>query len=413
MKGKIEIMKNKENGIINSKGPLALLSFNLFIIMVGIGLVIPILPFYVEMFGANAQILGFLVAVFSFMQFLFAPVWGRLSDKIGRKPLITLGLFGFAIAEFIFAFANGLWMLFISRVLAGTFGSALMPTAMAYVSDVTTEEKRGQGMGILGAAMGLGIVVGPGIGGWLATYDLSYPFLFAGVAAIIAGVLSVIILPESYPKEARDLANREEDQKRVNQFTQMGFALKSSVGFLLVLVFIMSLGLANFQSIFGYYSMERYGYGPQEVGILILIIGLIGTIVQGGFVGRLTRRYGEERVVITSLFISAVGFILMTFANSFLSILLTTSVFFIGNSALRPSLNSFISKLAGKRQGMVMGLNNSFLSLGNVAGPILAGALFEVNIHIPYYFGAFVMLIGLVSTKVWIAKKAKKVQTQA
>ncbi|MDF0726900.1 MFS transporter [Cytobacillus sp. S13-E01] len=406
-------MKNKENGITNSKGPLALLSFNLFIIMVGIGLVIPILPFYVEMFGADAQMLGFLVAVFSFMQFLFAPVWGRLSDKIGRKPLITIGLFGFAIAEFIFAFANGLWMLFISRILAGTFGSALMPTAMAYVSDVTTEEKRGQGMGILGAAMGLGIVVGPGIGGWLATYDLSYPFLFAGIAAVLAGVLSVLILPESYPKEARELAHLEVGEKRVNQFTQMGVALKSSVGFLLVLVFIMSLGLANFQSIFGYYSMERYGYGPQEVGVLILIIGLIGTIVQGGFVGRLTRRYGEEPVVTTSLLISAIGFVLMTFANSFLTILLTTSVFFIGNSALRPSLNSFISKLAGKRQGMVMGLNNSFLSLGNVAGPILAGALFEVNIQIPYYFGAFVMLIGLISTKVWIAKKAKNLQTQA
>lgn len=123
------------------KVPLIILSINLFIVMIGIGLVIPILPFYMEAFGADAKTLGLLVAVFSFMQFLFAPLWGRLSDKIGRKPLITIGLFGFALAEFIFAYANGITMLFISRILAGTFGSALMPTAMAYVSDVTSSEK--------------------------------------------------------------------------------------------------------------------------------------------------------------------------------------------------------------------------------------------------------------------------------
>ncbi|WP_335872033.1 MFS transporter [Bacillus sp. 2205SS5-2] len=386
------------------RGPLLILSFNLFIIMVGIGLVIPILPFYVEKFNANAQVLGALIAVFAFMQFLFAPVWGRLSDKIGRKPLITIGLIGFAVAEFIFAFAVGLWMLFLSRMLAGIFGSALMPTAMAYVSDVTDEDKRGQGMGILGAAMGLGIVVGPGIGGWLAEFDLSYPFLFAGIAASIAALVSVVVLPESYPKELRE---QESSVKRENQFILMKKALSSQVGFLLILVFIMSFGLANFQSIFSYYALKRYEYGPQEVGSIILIIGIIGTVVQGVVVGKMTKKFGEERVVTISLLISAFGFIIMTLAPSFVWILVTTSIFFIGNSMLRPSLNSLISKLAGNRQGMVMGLNNSFLSLGNVVGPLLAGTLFEVNIQIPYLFGAFVMIVGLVATKIWIAQKEK------
>ncbi|MEI5906441.1 MFS transporter [Bacillus spongiae] len=387
-----------------NRGPLVILSFNLFIVMVGIGLVIPILPFYVEKFNANAQVLGALVAVFAFMQFLFAPVWGRLSDKIGRKPLITIGLIGFAVAEFIFAFAIGLWMLFVSRILAGIFGSALMPTAMAYVSDVTEESKRGKGMGFLGAAMGLGIVVGPGIGGWLAEFDLSYPFLFAGIAATIAAIVSIVILPESYPKEKRE---ENIGEKREGQFTIMKKALVSPVGFLLVLVFIMSFGLANFQSIFGYYALTRYGYGPQEVGTIILVIGLIGTAVQGGIVGRMTEKFGELRVVTTSLLISAIGFIIMTLAPSFVWVLVTTAIFFVGNSMLRPALNALISKLAGNRQGMVMGLNNSFLSLGNVAGPLLAGTLFEINIHIPYFFGAFIMVVGLVATKIWVAKKEK------
>ncbi|MBM7586422.1 DHA1 family multidrug resistance protein-like MFS transporter [Bacillus pakistanensis] len=390
-----------------NSGPLALLSFNLLIVMVGIGLVIPILPFYVEKFNANAKVLGALVAVFAFMQFLFAPVWGRLSDKIGRKPLITIGLLGFAIAEFIFAFALGLWMLFVSRIMAGMFGSALMPTAMAYVSDVTEPEKRGQGMGFLGAAMGLGIVIGPGIGGWLAEFDLSYPFIFAGIAATIAAIVSILILPESYPKEKRE---KEPEVKKENQFVLMKTALKSPVGFLLILVFIMSFGLANFQSIFSYYALERYDYGPQEVGFIILIIGIIGTIVQGVGVGKMTAIFGEERVVTISLLISAFGFVIMTLATNMTWILITTAVFFVGNSMLRPSLNSLISKLAGNRQGMIMGLNNSFLSLGNVAGPLLAGTLFEWNIHIPYLFGAFVMIVGLILTKIWISQKARKVK---
>ncbi|KMJ58129.1 multidrug transporter [Bacillus sp. LL01] len=394
-----------------NKAPLILLSFNLFIVMVGIGLVIPILPFYIDKFGADAKTLGLLVAVFAFMQFLFAPMWGRLSDKVGRKPLITIGLFGFAIAEFIFAFANGLGMLFLSRILAGTFGSALMPTAMAYVSDVTSSEKRGQGMGIMGAAMGLGIVVGPGIGGWLAEYDLSLPFLVAGVAATIAGIVSVLILPESYSKEKRESdALLTSGEKRDNQFIVMYKAIKSPVGFLLILVFIMSFGLANFQSIFGYYTMQRYNYNPSEIGLIILIVGLVGTIVQGVLVGRLTKRFGEERVVTSALMISAIGFVMMTLATGFTTVLLTTCLFFLGNSLLRPSLNSFISKLAGSRQGLVMGLNNSFLSLGNVAGPILAGIFFEINIHIPYLFGASIMLFGLFVTKIWLAKRKERVE---
>ncbi|UAC48973.1 MFS transporter [Bacillus aquiflavi] len=388
-----------------------LLSFNLFIIMVGIGLVIPILPFYVEKFNANAQIMGLLVAMFAFMQFIFAPIWGRYSDKIGRKPLIVLGLFGFAVAEFIFAFATGLWMLFLSRALAGIFGSALMPTAMAYVSDVTAEEKRGQGMGLLGAAMSLGIVIGPGIGGWLAEFDLSYPFIFAGIAATLAGVLSITILPESYPKEARQANKLEHDEEKIGQITLMKTTLLSPVGFLLFLVFIMSFGLANFQAIFGYYSMERYSFGPQQVGLIILLTGVIGTMIQGGVVGKLISSFGEERVVKGSLLLSAIGFVLMTLAPSLPWVLMTTSIFFIGNSILRPAVNTFISKLAGRRQGMVMGLNNSFLSLGNVAGPIIAGTLFEWNIHIPYIFGALVMLIGFISTSIWISRKKKALLT--
>lgn len=398
------MMQQDKNTKKTFSTPLFLLSFNLFIIMVGIGLVIPILPFYVEKFGADATTLGFLVAIFAFMQFIFAPIWGRLSDRIGRKPLITIGLFGFAVAEFIFAFATGLWMLFLSRIIAGVFGAAIMPSAMAYVSDVTTPEERGQGMGYLGAAMGFGIVVGPGIGGWLAEYSLSYPFLFAGIAASLAGIVSIFVLPESLSKEAMQ-QTIDDNEKRDNQFVLIKKALNSPVGFLLILVFMMSFALTIFQAIFGFYALERFGYGPQEVGLIILLTGIVGTVTQGAAVGRLVAKFGDERVVTSALLLSAFGFVIMTFANSFATVLLTTSIFFLGNSILRPSLNTFISKLAGSKQGMIMGLNNSFMSLGNVAGPILAGYVFEYHINLPYYIGAIVMLAALTSTKIWISKR--------
>jgi DHA1 family multidrug resistance protein-like MFS transporter len=379
--------------------------FNLFIIMVGIGLVIPILPYYIEEFQASGRELGLLIAIFAFMQFLFAPVWGRLSDKYGRKPLVALGMFGFAAGEFIFAFATDLWILFLSRAIAGIFGSALMPTAMAYVADVTTEEDRGKGMGMIGAAMALGIVIGPGIGGWLAEYNLSYPFFAAGFAATAGGLVSLFMLSESLSDEEKAKAK---NKKKTSMLSNMGSALKGPLGFLLILVFVISFALTNFQAIFGFYMLKKFGYGPSEVGILVAATGIIGAIAQGTLVGRLTRTFGDSKVVTGALLVSAGGFVLMTFAGSYLTVLLTVSLFFLGNSIVRPAVNSLISKMAGEEQGMIMGLNNSFFSLGNAIGPIVAGALFEFHMEWPYWFGALLMMATLLAMKVWTDRKKEE-----
>lgn len=386
--------------------PLFMLMINMFVIMMGIGLVIPILPYYVEAFGATSMELGLLIAVFSFMQFLLAPVWGRLSDKYGRKPLIAIGMFGFAGAEFIFAFATDLWMLFLSRILAGSFGSAIMPAAMAYVSDRTTLERRGHGMGMLGAAMSLGIVVGPGVGGWLAEISLATPFLFAGIAATVAGIISLLILPESLTADKRQELAQTVDNS--NQFIQMWHALKSPVGFLLLLVFGLSFGLANFQTIFGMYALHQFGYSPSQVGFIMVLVGVIGAIAQGGLVGRLTERFGDERVVLASLLLSGIGYIVMMLAFDFITVIVTTCIFFLGNSILRPAVNTMISKLAGERQGMIMGLNNSFLSLGNVAGALVAGLVFELNMYLPYSVGALTMFVLMGATLYWLSKRQAK-----
>ncbi|GGB65977.1 MFS transporter [Fictibacillus barbaricus] len=381
--------------------PLIVLMVNLFIIMVGIGLVIPIVPYYIEAFNASGRELGFLIAIFAFMQFLFAPIWGRLSDKIGRKPLVALGMFGFAAGEFIFAYASGLWMLFLSRAVAGIFGSALMPTAMAFVADVTPEKDRGKGMGMLGAAMALGIVIGPGIGGWLAEIELNLPFILAGIAAALGGIVSIFFLPESLSAEDKETAKQQE---KTSLLLNMASALKSEIGFLLILIFTISFALANFQAIFGFYMLKKFGYDPSEVGILVAVTGIVGVVVQGTLIGRLTNRFGEKKVVKGSLLLSAIGFLSMTFAFNYATVLLTISLFFLGNSLVRPSVNALLSKMAGQNQGMVMGLNNSFLSLGNAIGPVLAGLLFEWNLELPYWFGAFLMLVTLIGMRVWLSK---------
>ncbi|WP_336623184.1 MFS transporter [Alkalihalophilus lindianensis] len=398
-------MKNKEFK------SLFMLMINMFVIMMGIGLVIPILPYYVEAFGASSFELGLLIAVFSFMQFLLAPFWGKMSDKYGRKPLIAIGMFGFAGAEFIFAFATDLWMLFLSRMLAGSFGSAIMPAAMAYVSDRTSPEKRGHGMGMLGAAMALGIVFGPGVGGWLAEVSLALPFLFAGVAATLAGIFSLFLLPESLSKEKRAELALTADHS--NQFVQMWQAIKSPVGFLLLLVFGLSFGLANFQTIFGMYALHQFNYSPSQVGFIMVLVGVIGAVAQGGLVGRLTLRFGDERVVLGALLLSGVGYVVMMLAFDLPTVILTTCLFFLGNSILRPAVNTMISKLAGDRQGMIMGLNNSFLSLGNVVGAMLAGLMFEWSMYLPYSMGALTMFIAFIATVYWLAKRKQAIKSTA
>ncbi|WP_216829375.1 MFS transporter [Alkalihalobacterium elongatum] len=391
-----------------SKKPLIMLMLNMFVIMMGIGLVIPILPYYIEQFGASSIELGILIAIFSFMQFLLAPFWGRLSDRVGRKPLIAIGMFGFAIAEFIFAFATQLWMLFLSRMLAGAFGSAIMPSAMAYVSDSTSDKKRGQGMGMLGAAMALGFVFGPGIGGWLAEINLATPFLFAGIAASLAGLFSLFLLPESLSTEQRSQNTIKQKEPKQNQFAEMGKAIKSPIGFWLILVFVMSFALANFQAIFGIYALHQFNYSPSQVGTIMVFVGIVGAVAQGVLVGRLTRKFGDDKVVLAALLVGGVGFILMSLAFDFTTVLLTTCFFFLGNSILRPALNTTLSRLADGQQGMVMGLNNSFMSLGNVVGALIAGVLFEVNIQLPYGLGAVTLLMAFMITIYWLHKKNRE-----
>jgi DHA1 family multidrug resistance protein-like MFS transporter len=378
---------------------MAILFFTLVVVMLGFGMIIPLIPFYIEGFGASGSELGLLMATFAGMQFLFAPVWGQLSDRHGRKKILMIGILGNAISQLFFGLSTELWMLFASRALAGILSSATLPTAMAYIGDTTSDEDRGGGMGMIGAAMGVGMVLGPGLGGWLATQQLSLPFFVAAALSMAALLFVLLVLPESLPEEARV---EQAGGLRGPQLGEMWKALRSPIGFLLLLAFLVSYGLANFEAVFGLYALERYGYGPARVGTVLTVIGLASAIVQGGLTGLLTRRWGEGAVIRLSLLGSAIGFLIMLQAKSFLAVLITVSLFVISNALLRPAVSSLISQRATSGQGMAMGLNNSFMSLGRMAGPAWAGFVFDANISYPYYSGSLIMLAGFLLSLFWL-----------
>ena len=377
---------------------IMLLFFTLIVVMMGFGMAIPVLPFYVDSLGANGSELGLLMSIYAVMQFFFAPLWGSLSDRYGRKPLILLGVFGNALSQLLFGLANSLAMLFVARALAGILSAATLPTAMAYISDSTSEENRSGGMGMVGAAMGIGMVLGPGLGGMLATDNLSLPFFVAAGLSLLALVLIVVLLPESLPENQRTRSAGFQGP----QISEMWRALFSPIGLLLVVAFLISFGMTSFEAVFGLFAKDRYNYGSGEVGGILMFIGVVTSVIQISLTGPLTKRFGEVGILRASMFISIIGFVIMLLAENLAGILITVLVFVAGNSLLRPVSSSLISKRSTVAQGVAMGLNNSFMSLGRIIGPALAGFLFDLDMNLPYLGGAAITAIGLVVCLLWL-----------
>jgi DHA1 family multidrug resistance protein-like MFS transporter len=357
--------------------------------MLGYGMVLPVMPFYIEKLGAGGRELGWLMSTYSLMQLIFAPLWGILSDRIGRKPVLTIGVLGYAIALLLFGLANSFWMLFLARTLSGILSSATMPTAMAYIGDHAPEKERSTGMGQLGAAMGVGIVIGPLLGGFLSTDSLSLPFFIGAGLAFAAFVLVIAILPESHASQP------ETDKERHLTRTALSQTFLSPVGILLLLILIMSFGLTSFQGITGLYVVDKFNFNTKQVGAIWMVMGGMLILVQGTLTGPITKRFGESLLIRAGLVGGALGFIAMSMAVNYLTTLVALGFFTLALALIGPALNAHISRFAGERQGTVMGWNSAATSLGRVIGPLWAGYLYEVNIEFPYLSGAAALALGL------------------
>jgi MFS transporter, DHA1 family, multidrug resistance protein len=384
---------------------------NIFIAMLGIGLVIPILPKFIIEFGASGKDMGYLLAAMGITQFLFSPLGGEFSDKYGRKLATLLGMAVLAISQIMFSFGTELWMLYLSRVIGGIGLGFVTPASLAYVADVTTEIDRGKGMGLFSAAFTLGFVISPGVGGYLAEFGLRVPFYVASVIAVAATLVTLIFLPESLSKEQQFRArNAEKSRESLLQGLKKSF--KTSYFILLLLVFIMTFGLSNFEAMFSLYVDQKYGYTPKDIATLMTIGAIVGVIIQALFINSLLTRFGAVKLINISFFFAAFFMIIILLSGNFWYILLMNIMFIIFTSILRPAINTLLSNMAGDEQGFVAGMNNAYMSLGNIIGPALAGILYDIHYNIPYSFGAVILLGGLFMCVTWNRKEARKVHLE-
>jgi DHA1 family multidrug resistance protein-like MFS transporter len=377
----------------NSNGSLMILIVNMFIVQVGVGLIIPILPKFMQDFGLSGATLGYLVSAMGLTQFLFSPLAGEWADRYGRKNILVCGIGMFSISQFIFGFANELWMLYISRLIGGMGIAFTTPAITAYVTDITTVETRGKGLGWIGAAMSFGIVIGPGIGGFLAEYGLRIPFYMASATSAFSMGAALLLLPESLSREKQFVA-RQSPHKRENIISQVILSFKAPYILLLLLIFILTFGLVNVEAIFGLYVDVKYGFTPKDIAILLTVGALMGVFIQALLIDWLLRCFEEQQIIHVTLLLSAGSLGLMLLPGNFYYILLVTTLFIAFTSILRPVINTLLSKMAGEEQGFVAGISNAYTSLGIIIGPSCAGILFDINIHLPYLFGIILILIS-------------------
>ncbi|MDQ0876705.1 DHA1 family multidrug resistance protein-like MFS transporter [Paenibacillus sp. V4I3] len=359
----------------------------LMTIFVGFGIIIPVLPEVVK--GAGAEYHNaLLLSVYSAASFLMSPIWGGLSDRIGRRPIILIGLLGFSVSFLIFGFADGnLWIMYVSRILGGLFSGAATACAVAYVADITTAENRTKGMGMVGMSIGLGFIFGPAIGGILSRWGTYLPFFVASGLALASFVFAFAILKESLSVDKRTSVK----EKAPSRWTAFAGASK----YLYVLSFFVSFTLAGLEATLQYYQMDKIGATPFDIGMMFLASGIVGALIQGGVVRRLVKQGAEQRVIGIGLLLSAAGFFLLLYSSSVVTAAIYLSVFGAGNALIRPCVTSLITQRTKVGQGVATGLSSSMDSLGRIAGPLLGGAVFAIAHSLPFIIGGVLCLAAI------------------
>lgn len=375
--------------------PLTLIFLTVFIDLLGFGILIPILPaFATKELGVDETAVGIAIAVYSLTQFFFNPLLGELSDKYGRKPLIVVTLLLNAAGYIIFAFTKNYPVLLISRVIAGIGGSSI-GVAQAYIADVTAKEKRAKGMGLIGAAFGLGFVFGPMIGGFLAKYNYMVTGIASASFSFLAFILTLLLLPESNLKK-----NGEKIIKRkILDFTSLKrIFMKSDLALLISLFFILTFSMANIYGTFALVGFNVYHFSDLQNGYMYSIVGLSSAIVQGGLLNYVSRFISEEKLIILGSFCMMIGLAFIPYSGSFAVLAVDAVILSVGTGTLQPTILSLISEVASEsEQGITLGINQSISAFARVLGPLWGGFAFEfLGYQFPFLTGAaFTLLILL------------------
>ena len=358
----------------------------------GFGIVIPILPLYGERFGPSGLTLGLLMASYSAMQFLFAPILGRISDRVGRRPVLLISLVGSVIGYLLFGFAGSMAVLFASRIIDGISGGNIA-TAQAVIADITGPEDRAKGMGIIGAAFGLGFIVGPAVAALLVDIQPWLPGVAAAVTSTVAFTLVFFKLPETLPENARKRTHRSvlnvsELRSAVGAHPLLGFCFAS--------VLLVIFAFSNFETTFAQFAKAEHGLGMSRIGWLFVYAGVLGAIVQGGLVGRLVKVFGEKKLLIVGLVLAALAVGSVPYPSGIPARLVILAVYALGQGLVQPSLMSLTSQLVEPDEvGGVMGIYQSFSSLARIIGPLWAEVAFGAGHAWPFRSAAVAYFLAL------------------
>lgn len=381
---------------------MLILMINMFIAIGSFGIIIPILPAYLKSIGEGGTAAGLMIAIFAGAQLVVSPIAGKWTDQYGRRKMIISGLSGLALSMFVFYFSDSIIVLYISRVIGGIGAALLVPAIFAYVADITTMDQRAKGNSYISAAMSLGIVIGPGVGGFLADFGLKVPLLVSAIVGVVAVIFSTFVLKESM---GTDSYVPEDDSE--SMIKKLGQSFTKPYFIPLVIILVMSFGLMAYESVLGLFVDNQFGATPKDIAIMVTATGIVSVIVQLFAVDRLVGRFGEAAVLTIFLGVAAGGFLLSLVAPTYEMFFVVTTIIFLSTSILRPVLTTLISKLAGNEQGFAMGMNNAYMSIGNILGPLLAGLLYDIHITYPFILGLIVLVITMGVSIAWKGKSNK------
>ncbi|MCL5268332.1 MAG: MFS transporter [Bacteroidetes bacterium] len=384
--------------------PTLVVLLTVFIDLLGFGIVIPLLPFYGEHFGATPTVIGLLSSSYSLMQFLFIPFWGRLSDRLGRRPIIILSVLGSFISYMAFGFANSLLLLFLSRILGGFMG-ANISTAYAYIADSTNVEDRAKYMGLIGAAFGVGFMLGPFVGGITSKISYGAPGFVAAGLSLTNAVLAYFMLPESIKEKIK----HDRKISLLNVPAIRDAFRKPAVGNLIMVSFFYTVAFSNLYVAFPLFTGDVFNYGTAANGYLFAYIGLIGILIQGGAIGKLVKKFGERGLIISGIVLLLGGLTFVPHTRSLSTLIVLVTMLAVGSALVTPPLTSLISRYAGTTEyGSVLGVSRSFSSLARVIGPFWGGFILgSAGLSWPFYTGGIMLLVALL-----LALRVPKIQPE-
>lgn len=376
-----------------TKRAIFVLLISEFLICLGISLVIPVMPFLKTSLHLTAFDMGVMTSLFALVQFIASPIVGRISDKLGRKNILVAGLFLYMLSEILFAITNNLVMFDISRAVGGLSAAMYVPTSMALAADITTKRERAKVIGWLSAAFSAGLILGPGIGGILANISLKSPFWLSALLGLLGTISLWMFLPNDGKMDSHKDSARVEEHKPVSVFLK---TMSVPMIVLFAMILVSAFGLQGFESIYSLYVNEVFKFTMSNIALVLTLNGVISIIMQVVFFDRLVVWLKEARIIRYCFFFSIIGIAWIILAHSKWEVVIATLIVFTAYDILRPAITTLLTKMSTSDQGLINGMNMSLTSVGNVIGPLISGALLDMNYHLPYLVVIVFMMLSFI-----------------